>query len=114
MTDKSAVTHNLNDRFRKGDVTVPGQIFITSGLMSLMAEKSTEPTALAKIVQDYDDFSPDNDPYGEHDFGAFDFLGSKCFWKIDYYDPSLKWGSEDPSDTSKTTRVLTILLASEY
>ena len=82
--------------------------------MSLMAETSTEPIELAKIVQDYDDFSPDNDPYGEHDFGAFDFLGSKCFWKIDYYDPSLKWGSEDPSDTSKTTRVLTMLLASEY
>ena len=38
----------------------------------------------------------------------------RIFWKIDYYDPSLDFGSEIPSDPAQTVRVLTIMLASEY
>jgi hypothetical protein len=40
--------------------------------------------------------------------------GCKLFWKIDYYDTSLQYGSENPADPDQTTRVLTIMLASEY
>jgi hypothetical protein len=36
------------------------------------------------------------------------------FLKIDYYDPSSQFGSEDPSDTGKTTRVLTLMLNTDY
>jgi len=43
----------------------------------------------------------DNDPHGEHDFGSFELAGNKFFWKIDYYDRRLKWGSEDPADPEK-------------
>ena len=34
--------------------------------------------------------------------------------KLDYFDKELKFGSENPADPSKTTRVLTIMLAEEY
>ena len=59
-------------------------------------------------------FTPENDPHGEHDFGAFDHKGDTIYWKIDDYDPTLTHGSEDPSDARQTRRVLTIMLASEW
>jgi len=42
--------------------------------------------AIAARVQAYDDFNERNDPYGEHDFGSFEFCGETIFWKIEYYD----------------------------
>ena len=52
-----------------------------------------------------------NDPYGEHDFGSFDYKGQKIFWKIDYYDLNYEYMSENPADPTITNRVLTIMLA---
>jgi hypothetical protein len=68
---------------------------------------------LAK-VSSFNGFDDDNDPWGEHDFGSLEYEGQTFFWKIDYYDPALKWGSEDPADPHKTVRVLTVMLADEY
>jgi len=65
-------------------------------------------------VKAFSDFSKDNDPWGEHDFGAVEIGGQKIFWKLDYYDPSLTAGSENPANEAVTHRVLTIMLASEY
>jgi Protein of unknown function (DUF3768) len=65
-------------------------------------------------VETFSAFTGDNDPWHEHDFGAFEHDGEKIFFKIDYYSKDLEHGSEDPADPSKTTRVLTIMLASEY
>lgn len=50
----------------------------------------------------------------EHDFGAFDFIGDRVFWKIDYFDKSLAYGSENPADPEVTERVMTVMLASDY
>ena len=63
-------------------------------------------------VRDFTDFTEDNDPYGEHDFGSFTVSGVKIFWKIDYYDEALK-GWCDPLSLD-CTRVLTIMRADEY
>ena len=41
--------------------------------------------AVVELVRAFDDFSEDNDPYGEHDFGAFEYQGQTINWKIDYY-----------------------------
>ena len=65
-------------------------------------------------VRNADHFDPDNDPYGEHDFGAVVVDGIKCFWKIDYYDNDLKYHSPDKSYSTVTQRVLTVMLAEEY
>ncbi len=70
--------------------------------------------ALARRVMEFNTFSEDNDPYGEHDFGAVEMGGDRFFWKIDYYDLAMKIGSEDPSDEKVTKRVLTLLRSDEW
>lgn len=73
--------------------------------------------ALAQVVaavRDFSDFSEDNDPHGERDFGAFERGGQRLFWKIDYYDLDLCMGSPNPADPAVTKRVLTLMLAEEY
>nr|WP_306263969.1 DUF3768 domain-containing protein [Pararhizobium sp. IMCC3301] len=115
MASSSETIRDLNDRFRQGDSTIPGRVMITIGVQNLIAEH--DGCSLEQVieqVQQFDTFAADNDPQAEHDFGAFDFLGAKHFWKIDYYAPDLQHGSEDPADISKTTRVLTLMLAEEY
>lgn len=104
----------LNDRFRMGDVSVPGTVVVTSGVQSLLAEAGESMEPLASAVGNFDDFTEDNDPYGEHDFGKFSFLTTELFWKIDQYNTTYDSGSEDPTDLTKTCRVLTIMLTHEY
>jgi hypothetical protein len=71
-------------------------------------------TAIRGKAETFDAMTPDNDPHGERDLGAFEHNGQRIFWKIDYYDRTLTKGSEDASDPTQTVRVITIMLASEY
>lgn len=66
------------------------------------------------MVRDFNNFTEDNDPHGEHDFGSLEHNGHSVFWKIDYYDQDVKYGSDNPADIERTVRVLTIMLAEEY
>lgn len=101
---------NLNDLCRKA-MGVAGKLVQTSGISAL---PEADQSAIREKVETFDAFDADNNPHGERDFGAFDHARQRIFWKIDYYDRTLTWGSEDPSDASQTVRVLTIMLASEY
>lgn len=99
----------LNDRLRQSEEG--GQMVVTQGIKSL-GDDFIRDTLSA--LRSFSDFSQDNDPYGERDFGALTVNGQKVFWKVDYYDPTLAFGSEDPADPQKTVRVLTIMLPDEY
>ena len=100
----------LNDLLRT--TFIGGQIVMTAGIAALPPEVQED---IVTKVRTFNDFSEDNDPYGERDFGAFDQSGAgKIFWKIDYYDATMTMGSENPADPKQTRRVLTILLAEEY
>jgi hypothetical protein len=99
----------LNDAFRatfKG-----GKVLMTASVEELPA---TVKAHALLMVGEFSSFTADNDPHGEHDFGKFDFVGRTFFWKIDYYDKRCEFGSEDPSNSEITTRVLTLMLASDY
>ena len=74
----------------------------------------TERLAVLDKVRRFDQFTQDNDPYGEHDFGMIEHQGQKFFWKFDYYDRNMEFGSPEPSDAQQTTRVLTVFLSEEY
>ena len=64
-------------------------------------------------VRKFESFTPDNDPYGEHDCGVLEIDDTTIIWKIDYYDPTFTVHSEDATDESATGRLLTIMLAEE-
>lgn len=106
---------SLNDRFRKDGPHsgIPGRQFATAGISALPIEAQV--LIWAKVAT-FADFTKDNDPHGEHDFGAFEFPGAgRIFWKVDYYaDSAMQWGSEAPHDPARSFRVLTVMLASEY
>ena len=87
---------------------------LTQGIRALVQENNDDLQGLMLEIVGFDDFTSDNDPYGEHDFGSLNWGGDKIFWKIDYYDESFRYGSEDPSNPSITRRVMTVMLASEY
>jgi len=103
-----------NDKFRQGDPNVPGTRVITAGIEDLLKQLDIPVGQLAQTVSEFSDFTDANDPHGEHDFGAFEFHGHKCFWKLDFYNQDCSQGSDDPSELSKTRRVLTIMLAEEW
>lgn len=115
MARSSQTIRDLNDRFRKGDPAIPGRVMVTQGVQALIAghEGEDDVSVLAEVRR-FDTFDADNDPYDEHDFGGFEFLEKRLFWKLDYYAPDMLHGSEDPADTEQTIRVLTIMLAEEY
>jgi hypothetical protein len=99
----------LNDRFRT--TVTGGRVMMTAGVDALPSDVKA---MVIRRVATFTEFTPDNDPHKEHDFGSFTLTGRKFFWKIDAYDKAMEFGSEDPADSSKTTRVLTIMLAEEY
>lgn len=97
----------LNDQARR--TFKDCRVVITQGVQAL-----GDVDATLRQVQLFNAFTTDNDPYGEHDFGAIRYQGQTIFWKIDYYDLDLHMHSPDPSDETVTARVLTIMLAEEY
>lgn len=103
-----------NDAFRQGDPNVLGTRVIAAGINELLKQLDIPMGELAQQVAEFSDFTEHNDPHAEHDFGAFDFHGHKCFWKIDAYNEDYSMGTDDPADLTKTRRVLTIMLAEEY
>ncbi|GGF76088.1 hypothetical protein GCM10011332_32590 [Terasakiella brassicae] len=99
----------LNDLLRREGVG--GRVMMTQGIQAL---SDTTRKNIFKAIQEFTDFNKDNDPYGEHDFAALTVDGERINFKMDYYDKSLQYASEDPTDPTITERVMTVLLASEY
>jgi hypothetical protein len=100
---------SLNDRFRR--TLEGGRALVTRGVLAKGEAFAARAIAAVKA---FDAFTPDDDPYGEHDFGAVEVDGIRVFFKVDYYDLSEQAGSPDPADPNVTVRVLTIMLAQEY
>jgi hypothetical protein len=109
LSNRSGKIARLNDRARAA-MGLACRLVQTPGINALSPQDQGN---IREKVKTFNAFTPDDNPYGERDFGAFDHQGERIFWKIDYYDKDLRFESEDPADAFKTTRVLTILLAEE-
>ena len=113
LTDKETRQRiaDLTDAFRKALEPALGRTMPTAGVVALPGD--VRAMAIRKTTT-FDAFSADNDPNGEHDFGSFDLAGHKFYFKVDYYDRRLEFGSDDPADPAKTTRVPTVMLTEEF
>jgi len=104
---KAVKIRATNDRLRKllPAVEHPHKVTLSEQVGAL------EPEALARLmllVRDFDDFSEDNNPHGEHDLGQVEMGGESYFWKYDYYDDAFEGHQEDGN------RVLILMETSEY
>ncbi|MFN3677709.1 MAG: DUF3768 domain-containing protein [Sphingomonas pseudosanguinis] len=99
----------LNDHFRfTGE---GGWTYLSRGVAALpiMAKE-----AAIRAVRHFADFTPDNDPHGEHDCALLSVGEHRIMWKIDYYPHNdTRDHAPDPADPATTKRVMTIMLAGE-
>lgn len=116
----------LNDAARSH----PGTASIANVTLGFQSLPDADRFAALAAIVGFSRFDEDNDPHGEHDFGAVyrlvtgiwtqerpndeKSISQTVFWKVDYYDNTLTYGSEMPWDARQTKRVLTIMLANEY
>ena len=61
-----------NDKFRKN--FEGGKLLLTCGISSLPLMQQQE---IMQKVRTFNNFTEDNDPYGEHDFGCFEYRGQQ-------------------------------------
>jgi Protein of unknown function (DUF3768) len=73
-----------------------GHVYVTKGIAAMPPEQQSE---IMRLVHGFDTFTPNNDPYGEHDFGSFEYAGK-----------TVKSKNGEPV----VNRALTIMLASKY
>jgi hypothetical protein len=126
LTSQRERIARLNDLARRA-MGVACTAVATVGFRSLA---EADQSRVRELIETYDAFDEDNDPHGERDFGTIYQLGDgswtterprlrddereRVFWKFDYYDRDLQFGSEDAANPAITRRVLTIMLADEY
>jgi len=104
-----------NDLFRKRTPGLKGKYYFSEGVQAMLESVEDKTAATEKLFQllaDSSEFTKDNDPYGERDFGVFYYDDKKLWFKIDYMDPQTGYWS-DPK-TTNPFRILTILFPSEY
>ena len=108
-TSNADVIRGLNDFFRR--FFIGGKVMLTAGINALSEQQRR---SIIQKVRSFSDFTDGNDPHEEHDFGAIEDDGVRCFWKIDYFSRYMTEGSSDPADDVMTMRAMTIMLAEEY
>ena len=104
----------LNDRARQGLDPTARTIF-TLDLLNELSDGSRKHDiiAQAKIMKAMRncEFSADSP---ERDMAWFEVEGVRVMMKIDYFDATFEWGSEDPSDAGKTRRAITLMRPEDY
>lgn len=105
---RRATIARLNDHFRfTGE---GGWTYLSRGVATLPILTRE---AVIRAVRHFADFTPKNDPHGEHDCALLCVGAHRIMWKIDYYPRDDSQDDPDPADPVTTKRVMTIMLAEE-
>ena len=80
--DNARVIRILNDNFRS--TYVGGKVVVTQGVDALPIDTKAR---VLLAVQSFSNFTADNDPHGEHDFGSFEIEGETYFFKVPITTP---------------------------
>lgn len=112
--DRIEAIARLNDRARLG-LDPTARIVITRNCLAAFCDPDTVDAVMvqAQLLAAFRrcQFSADSP---ERDFAAILFRERKVWLKVDYFDRSLEYGSDDPADAAITTRVITVLLPEDY
>ena len=105
-----ATIARLNDRCRQG-LDRTARILITRACLGAFADNRTaEIVAQAEILSALRGYQFREAKADERDRGSFEYRGTTIYFRIDYYDAAMEYGSEDPADANQTRRMLTIML----
>lgn len=113
----NSVLAEQNDRFRKSvlgqAVTIdpPGRAVLSANVAAL---SHADRAAIIERIINAPQFGEEIDPCGTREMGKVEVNGNPIWFKIDYYDIDYSFGSPDPTDSTKTRRVLTILFPDEW
>ncbi len=124
--EQTARIARLNDLAR----SAMGVACTAVGTVGFRSLPEADQSSVRELIETFDVFDEDNDPHGERDFGTIYQLADgrwtterprlredereRVFWKLDYYDRTMRFASEDAADPAVTRRVLTIMLSDEY
>ena len=88
-----------------------GKVMLTAGV-----QNDSNLDKVIDAVKNFDNFTEDNDPYGERDFGKITINGEDYFWKVDYYENSkCEFGFDFLESVEDSAfRVLTVMRSNEY
>ena len=104
----------LNDRAREGRDRTCRAVF-NRNLLGKFGDLSMEANMIAQrrimLAMRNCTFAKDSP---ERDLAFFEVGDQRVMMKIDYYDTTLEWGSDDPADPSITRRVITLMAPKDY
>ena len=95
----------LNDEFRKNGQ--PENIYLSLAVVQIKEPLFKQ---LLEKIKSFSNFTPKNDPDGDHRTGGFKIGMHNVEWVIDYYDLDEDDESPDPSNASVTTRIMNVVL----
>jgi Protein of unknown function (DUF3768) len=104
--DRIRIWNDLLRQLHRG-----GEVVVSRGVGYL---DSATQERIIRAVAAFNQFTEDNDPHGEHDCAILSVDGYRIMFKIDYFDLTRTYASENPADPNVTHRVMTILLTDEY
>ena len=108
MTDdenRRATIARLNDRLRS--TGEDGWTYMSRGVSKLPIAIQED---VIRAIRLFDDFTPENDPHGEHDGATLTIGEFRICWKINYYTPGRRENDKiDPADSAATLRIMTVM-----